>query len=302
MRNVRLFSLWAGCLVTCLNAPLGVLQGAPATFTIDPAQSQITISGTALGNELLEQGPGSLTARFGGTFEADVTDSTIQFTGGSAIDAEPSGEWEPLPDGSFGKAPADYGAKATVLGSDTKASLRNTLLDATSGVLALASGTFDSAGIVFGFPTESTASLDYRVSGFLGTSGSKRLEGLSTNQVTTGGTLLTSGGTQTLTIPVDAKFSFTLLLSDDIKFTLTGQLVATRTLGPDLVFDSRSVTVGGDTVTLHWEAPPGQKFRVESSSDLKTWRERATGITSATTAYIWSAPTEGPIELFRLVK
>ncbi len=302
MKNFDIRSLWIGCSILCLNAPLGVLQSAPATFTIDPLQSQMTISGTALGDPLLEQGSGSLTAHFGGTFEADVTDAAIKFTGGSAIDGQPSGEWEPLPDGSAGKALADYGAKATILGSGTKASLRNVLLDATSGALALTAGNFDSAGIVFGFPASSTASLDYRVSGLFGTSNTKRLEGLSTNQVTTGGTLLTSGNVQTLTIPVDAKFSFTLILSDDIKFTLKGQLVATRALGPDLVFDSRSLTVGGDTVTLQWEAPPGQKFRVESSTDLKTWKERASGITSATTAYTWSAPTEGPIEIFRLAK
>jgi hypothetical protein len=95
--------------------------------------------------------------------------------------------------------------------------LRNSVLEATSADLALSSGSFDSSGLVFAFPQNPTASLDYRATGFISTSGSEELEGLSTNKVATSATLLTTNGRLTVTIPVGAEFFFTLLTPDDVK-------------------------------------------------------------------------------------
>jgi hypothetical protein len=57
--------------------------GAPVVFTLDPARSLVTLSGDALGNPLAPQADGSLTTAFGGTLNADVTATSIEFTGGS---------------------------------------------------------------------------------------------------------------------------------------------------------------------------------------------------------------------------
>ena len=43
----------------CLLAAMGV--HAAQVFTIDPTRSSLTISGSVVGSELTEQGPGSLT-------------------------------------------------------------------------------------------------------------------------------------------------------------------------------------------------------------------------------------------------
>src|SRR5258708_3395472 len=89
--------------------------------------------------------PGSIQQR---KVNVELTASTIRFAGGSVLDAKTNGVWEPLPDGNPGKAPADFGAKATSLFFVAKAALRNILLDAKSGDLPVANGSFDSGGLV----------------------------------------------------------------------------------------------------------------------------------------------------------
>jgi hypothetical protein len=65
-------------------------HAAPVVFTIDPAQSQITIAANIAGSEFQKQAGGgdSLTTKFGVPIKAEVTDSSIQFTGGSMVDAK----------------------------------------------------------------------------------------------------------------------------------------------------------------------------------------------------------------------
>lgn len=276
--------------------------GEPVVFTIDPARSQITLSGAALGNPFAQQADGSLTTSFGGTVNADVTATSIEFTGGSRIDAAPSGDWEPLPGGEAGRAPADYGAQVSVLFGAAKAALRNIVLDATSAVLPLNDGSFDSSNIAFGFPEGSAAALDYLVTGLLGTSGSQPLEGFATNKVSSGATVVTEGGVQTLTLPVDAEYFFELLSPQDVNVRLVGQLVATAGGAEPWVFDARSIKVIDGMVTLAWQAAPGQVFRVESTLNLETWTTRASAVTSATSNYTWSGPVAGNPEFFRLAQ
>ena len=213
-------------LVCCTTA-----GAAAAVFTVDPARSAITLSGNVLGYSFQEQKAGSLTAPFEGTLNADVTDTSIQFTGSSVLAARNTGEYEPLPGGAAGSAPANYGAKASALLANAIAAVRNTQFDVTSPSLAIAGGSFDSRSLAFQFLTAGQGSLDYKVSGFISLQGGLPLEGLATNQVTTAATLTTSGDTQTLIIPVDTDFLFTLLSANDTTLTLSGQLVATRTVG-----------------------------------------------------------------------
>jgi hypothetical protein len=45
---------------------------SPVTFTVDPANSQLTLSGDVGGSQIQEQGPGSLTTSATGSFDTDV--------------------------------------------------------------------------------------------------------------------------------------------------------------------------------------------------------------------------------------
>ncbi len=202
-----------------------------AVFTVDPAQSSITLSGNVIGYAFQEQGAGSLTAQFEGTLNAEVTDVSIAFTGTSVLIARNSGDWQPMANGDDGNAPANYGAKASAGFASAIAAVRNAQFDAISPPLPITGGTFNSGSLAFQFLTNSQGSLDYKVSGLVSLKGGLPLEGLATNKVTTQATIATSGSTQTLTIPVDTDFFFKLLSANDTKLTLSGQLVATRTLG-----------------------------------------------------------------------
>src|SRR5689334_16563259 len=95
----------------------GIFRASADTFTIDPAQSSLTVSGMVFGIAFNPQGAGSLTTVYNGTIQVAQTGGTIQFTGGSLIAAETSGSWKPLPGGGNGSAPADYGGLANIAGS-----------------------------------------------------------------------------------------------------------------------------------------------------------------------------------------
>src|SRR5688572_26123004 len=79
-----------------------VTRAETRIYSIDPAQSNITISGTVsspFGPAPIEQqGTGSLTTSYNGTIHADRTSTTIQFISGGSIDANVSGNWQPLAD------------------------------------------------------------------------------------------------------------------------------------------------------------------------------------------------------------
>jgi hypothetical protein len=300
--SVRLaFALFTCGLLS--NGFVGCGIAAPTTFTLDPAQSTITVT-ASLGSSLVltEQAPGSLTTRFAGTIKADTTGSSIQFTGGSVIDAQTNGTWQPMANGVAGSAPADFGGRgSTILGSGN-AALRNVVFDATSAVLSITNGAFSSAGVVFGFLTNGTASLDYLITGLASAQGGKALQGLSTNKVSTTATLTNSGSNLILTIPVNADFFFTLLSANDTKVTVTGKLVAIAAGAPPLLVSPSTVSVQNGMVSFQWQAAPGLTFRVEGSTDLQTWTTRQSGITSATSTHSWSGTALGTKEYFRLVQ
>jgi hypothetical protein len=271
---------------------------APVVFNLDPTQSSITLSGSVLNNAFKEQGPGSLTTSFSGTIAADVTGSMIQFIGGSAVDAQTNGNWQPQAKGAAGSAPADYGATAATPFATAFAAARNILVDVFSGPLPITNGTFDSSKLAFGFPTNATSIIDYRVTGLLSTSGSKALLGLSTNRITTVATLTTTAAGETLTLPVDADFFLSLLSNNDTIINLKGQLVATRSSIQAPVFSS--IVVSNQIVTLQWQAIPGQKYQLESSTDLKTWIIEAANLIASTTTLTWSTNVTQSLQFFRV--
>lgn len=92
MKFRNIFSLAVG--VCSFGATLflpGRVQAAPEVFTIDNFQSQITLSGAVAGYTFSAQGAGALTTTYSGSINADISGSTIQFTGSSAIIAKING-------------------------------------------------------------------------------------------------------------------------------------------------------------------------------------------------------------------
>ena len=301
MTNSALRSGWLGTGTLIGIAGMMSLMADPATFTIDPARSLITISGTVVGSTIKEQGPGSLTTKFAGTIRAEVNNAAIQFSGGSQIAAQNNGNWAPAANGATGTAPANYGGVATVLFSPANAAVRNIQLDAFSGPLTVSDGHFDSTGLFFMFSTNSASVLDYNYAVFgVSVPGSEALAGYATNGVTSGATLTTSGSTQVLTIPVNANHFFELLSPNDSQLILKGQLVATRSTAPSLRI--LGITVKNQTVTVQWQSSPGQKYLVQSSLDLKNWTQRAPEVTATAATSAWSAAVDNRGEFFRIAQ
>ncbi len=190
-------SLWiAGSGLTALGA---------SVFTVDSSQSRVSISGSVLGTPLYAQGSGSLTTQYGGTLLADVGANAIQFTGQSQVVAFDSGSWH-------------------------VAAARDLQVDVTSGALALVNGQFDTQGISVFIPAGAPSSLAYRVQGGINESGAVSLAGESASGQVAQGSLVTMGSLQVLTIPIHYSFYFSLASPNDTTVTLTGQVVATRSL------------------------------------------------------------------------
>jgi hypothetical protein len=268
---------------------------APVEFTIDEAQSKITMAGKVLGNALTEQGTGSLTTSFYGSIRADVTATGIQFIGGSSLTARTNGVWKPGPKGAAGSAPADYAAQASTLFASVKGALRNVVLDVTSGVLPVSNGQFDASTLLFQFPTNSTASFDYDA-GLIG-AGGVALSGASTNRIAKGASIQDASGSQTLTIPVDTEFKFKALVPDDSVVQLSGMLVGKAVALPEIT----SIAVTNQTVILHVQGT-GPNPGVLSSPDLKQWTSRAPTQTSTTNGVVLTLPVGGAQEFYRVTK
>ncbi|HVV71194.1 MAG TPA: hypothetical protein VHI52_06800 [Verrucomicrobiae bacterium] len=285
-------------LVSVLAGPR---PAAAQVFTIDTNQSSITISGTVLGNTFTNQGPGSLTARIGGSLQAVTTGSTITFTGQSVIQAFNSGSWQPNADGTTGSQPANYGALAVTLLGTGVAALRDVLLDVTSPAISLSNGQFDSSSLTFLFPSNATTAFAYNISGsFVSTHGAEPMTGYATNKVTKLGSLTSAGGAETITIPVNATFLLSLVSANDTSITLQGQLVAVSAAEPPLTI--QSIGVQNNTVTVQWQGSPSQQIHIETSFDLRNWLTNAGSITSSNGVNTWTAPAVGPQQFIRLGK
>ena len=298
-KNLSCCCMRAGFAIGLYTLMPGVSPVAADEFTIDPNQSSLTISGIVAGNTVAQQGAGSLTTKYGGTIQATQTAGTIQFTGLSLITAQTNGSWQPLAGGGAGSAPANYGATGLFLGYiPVVAAFRSLLFDVTSPVIAVTGGQFNANSLTFLFPASATSALDYNA-GFLG-SGSKLLSGNATNNIAGLATLTTVGNQQTLTLGVNAQYTFTLLSAGDTPVNVAGQIVATRTTTAPLVIGSLTLT--NQAVTLEWKSLAGQFYQVLSSSNLLTWQTNASNITSASTNYTWTGTNPAAKGFYRLTR
>ncbi|HVU86191.1 MAG TPA: lectin-like protein [Pirellulales bacterium] len=199
-----------------------VERSVPATqFVISPAESSITLSGTALGTTIQEQLPGSLTTQLQGTLFADlsVANQLTLFAGGHVAPVPQSGPFIP------GNTPAQFGDAATLSGQPAYGAYRD--LDfsqsATSVMPIDGQGNFSATGLSF---STLAGRLDYIAQG---STSSLNLTGATTvNQASLQGTVQPYGNGYKLTIPIH--FTIDSLF---VSQTFDGQIVAYSSSVPE---------------------------------------------------------------------
>jgi hypothetical protein len=271
-------------------------HAAPVEYDLDPARSTVTLSGTVSGAQMTQQGPGSLTTRIDGIVRANTTATTIQFTGGSLLDALTNGVWQPAPGGGTGSAAADFGAQANAGFVTVRGALRNVILDVTNAApVALNNGTFSAESLVFSFPTNSSSTIDF-TAGFLG-SGSRSLAGNSTNRTATVGTLANTAQGETLTINVDATFFLSLVQDNDTTLRIQGSLVGVRRSAPQI-----NASFGPNNTLVFRVSAANNTAKLQRSTNLRDWTDVTVTPTVEGDSKIYRVPAAGAFEFFRIVQ
>jgi hypothetical protein len=200
------------------------------TFHVDPAQSYMTFAVDATDGTPLTsaQTPGSDTTALFGTFAADLTSSTLQFINSADIhEALQAVNQSPLPGGSPGTAPAQFGLTAFVQDVvNGTAAARDLLAEAGSAVLPLSGTSFDSTKVQLTFLT---GSVDYNLD-VLGSNYAGNASVVSyAYSKTDGGTVSVTGNVATITMPYYTTGYFSV---DNIQLTpiFAGQIVATAVI------------------------------------------------------------------------
>ena len=216
-----------------------------ATFQVDPTASSLTVSGTALGAPIQQQGPGSLTTTYRGPLLVQLAPGTIQFPGGSAVTANNSGNWQPLPGGASGSAPANYGGRVIILFQVSNAAVRDAVFDATTPAPLALTGTGNNRGFSSAIDfTATTGNVDYNSA--LAGSGTNPLAGSTgTNSSPNGGSLSISAGSAgfangVLALPVSFTINTNVGTLGQATFNFNGNLTARASArGGDANFDGR---------------------------------------------------------------
>jgi hypothetical protein len=198
------------------------------TFTLDSSQSYFHMGvSTADFDTLLSsaQTPGSDQTSVSGTFDVDLTATSIQFlTTNNLLPANQAVPQAPLIDGTAGSSPAQIGLNIDVPGiGGGVAALRNYSADITSPAIPLSGGGFDALNIFLAVSGGTTAFNlvlfgSPVIDSYMG--GSPGLNLLS------GGTLTQVGNTYTLTIPYLVNNS-EQVAGVDIGLVHSGVIVAT---------------------------------------------------------------------------
>jgi len=230
-----------------------LLSITSSIFVIDPSASVIALTGDIGGSTILPQGDGSLSTSFSGSIMADwdLGAATINFDqAGTALIAADSGNWQPLPGGGAGSAPATYGGQITIFVT-AKAAIHNMLASGYTDNPVALSGTGP-----YSFPSTQTLVLtggtaDYNA-GFLG-SGGGDLTGLSgKNESADAGSFEDLGsGSYRLTEPIHVTLH-AVVASLPATLHIDGQIVSTTVLpvvnltdGSGSGFDYATMAVGG---------------------------------------------------------
>jgi len=284
------------------------VAAGPVAFTIDPARSLISLSGNLQGGfgtlPFSAQGAGSLTTSYTGSVLADLTPPSIDFPGGSMLQANTNGTWQPAVGGGTGSAPADYGGqiKENFVITAYFAG-RNFLLDVASPPTTLTNGGLNSGLLAVTFLTNNppVPGTDFNVAipfdSSEDTNGTSPLTGTSTNGPNTA-YLTNSGGKLAVFMPV----SITNVMtngSDVITVILTGTVVATAPASAWPL--SLSVGLQNGQVSLRWPSFPGPVFTVQTTPALGIPWTTAAGITTVqANTTTWTGTATNTAQFYRL--
>src|SRR3954453_8453011 len=220
MRFVRLAPALFVIAISLTLVPSG--WAAIVTFNLVPASSNLALSGDFVSSPLLPQNGASTATSYAGTIVADLTASTITFTGASNIDANQlASNQQPDNNGLPGSRAADYGMQSATQFGTALGAIRSLVFNTPS------SSVMNIVGNSFSAPALSTNSgnLDYAV-GSSAAFGRADLSGISSGNSGAAATLVTVGSTQTLTIPVNITIPASTVTSGDTNLTYAGTLVA----------------------------------------------------------------------------
>jgi hypothetical protein len=232
---------FAGIASIALLAGMGVFteqaQAAVVTYTIDPNQSSLFVSGMLTGNFASAQTQGSLSTSYSGTIVADVGGGTIKFPEGSHINAanQPTDQEPDSTDVPGSSAPANYGRTADgPFGSTSLEAIRGLSFDVsddTSGAGITLNGTNFNSGSLVLLVDSGISDVVYGATGV-----QTDLSGKGTSNGTAGGfsSLVQNGTTETLTLKIDSgPIAYNVEQSADSNVSFSGTIVATRTVVPE---------------------------------------------------------------------
>jgi hypothetical protein len=196
-------------------------------YTIVPAQSSVTVSGTVAGLSISGQGgSGSLTTSYNGTIRADRGTNSIDFlpTLGTPITANNKGNYSPLDSGASGTAPANYGGSVSLFVQIATFAGREFQAELSSGALAVdGTGMFPISTVDWNFLNNSRVA--YRVTQISPTQGVESIAGQKID-LTGNGSLSVAGLMETLTLPIQGTLNLDLEGNSAV-INFNGQIVAT---------------------------------------------------------------------------
>jgi hypothetical protein len=192
-----------------------------------------------------------LTTTYSGTGLADLTATSIQFLDGSVVPAANSGSWQPLPGGTAGSAPANYGGQVSlgILGT-ARFAVRGLVVDASSAPIPFEGTGFAANALTMNIDEGSADFQSVLATGtddISGSSGANTAPGSGT--LTVAISTSPSVGTATLTIPIAATVVTDVAGLGEATLNFNGQLRGSVTsIGGDANFDK--IVDIGDFATL----------------------------------------------------
>ena len=221
MRNAR---VWSVGVIIAVGFWAGRPAGAvPVDFVLDPLRSTFQLGGTFNGDALGPQMAGSDVTGYVGTLRVDVNRAagTLSIVTNAPRALDQPVDQQPLAQSEQG---ANYGlTRVGTLPVFLAARGMDLYLQASDAPFNAGSPTFEQVGMFINGGTlyYSTPTLPGGVADLHGYGGGERVVGPLT--------LLRTGDVETLTIPIRTEFTpYTGEGGDAIRFTLGGQLVATR--------------------------------------------------------------------------
>lgn len=235
--------IWSGIQLANLVVAIVVMQGAmalanPITYTLDPTQSKLTLTGNANSSAFTAQDVNTNVTSFSGMIKADRGASTIQFISGSSmVAAFVTGQVEPDRQAHVASPDpfqADYAVKAPLAPTtdpvDTTTgyfTFFDLVLGATSGSIPVSGGNFAASGVTGQFTSGFYAYVRFGdLYENIPNSGTPTLVGNSALNASPTGSVLDAAGVETLTLPVNMTFTSNNADGINVAFTLTGNLVA----------------------------------------------------------------------------